>query len=57
MGIQPNPVVIQGESLRLDHDVPLVREQLNRVVPMVINLFQQAGRLAELSALRERLAK
>jgi tetratricopeptide (TPR) repeat protein len=57
MGAGPNPVANQGTSFTLNKDMPLVREQLNRVVPIVIQLFRQAGKWDEANTLRERLVK
>jgi tetratricopeptide (TPR) repeat protein len=57
MGVEPNPVANRGANFVLNRDAPMVREQLNRTVPMVLHLFQQAGRFDEATVLRERLAK
>ena len=55
MGIEPNPVASQGSSFILNRNIPLVREQFNRVAPAVIRLFQEAGKPEEAEALRERI--
>jgi tetratricopeptide (TPR) repeat protein len=57
MGVEPNPVANQGSNFVLNRDAPVVREQLNRIVPIVLRLLQQAGRFDEATALRDRLSK
>jgi hypothetical protein len=57
LGVDPNPVGNQGSNFMLDRNAPLVREQFNRVTPMVLHLFEQAGKFEDANALRARVAK
>jgi protein O-mannosyl-transferase len=57
MGIEPNPVANQGADFILNRDVPFVRDQLNKVAAMVVRLLQQAGKVNEAAAFRERVVK
>jgi len=54
MGIDPNPVLIHGNTFTLNRNAPPVRDELARVAPMLNTLFQQAGKSEEADALRKK---
>jgi tetratricopeptide (TPR) repeat protein len=57
MGVEPNPVANKGKDFILSRDAPFVRDEVKKAAARVIRLFEEAGKLDEADALRERMLK